>query len=204
MIQVIKEETLNLSDSFIDLFKMVNDEKGHLFLTVQKELLKEHSLSIDKVAELLQTSKDEANIISNQFGEKDEQGKIVAFAGLSLIPTNHSFRVDFKQFYTWCAADAIIFPQLLGVPANIQSKDPITGEEITLSIWFNEISRNSHKDIYISWVDKIDQCDIRNSMCNRTHFFSSKNSASQWQEKNTDARIFSVKRILKQVTLNEK
>ena len=34
--------------------------------------------------------------------ELDEQGRVVGY-GLTLVPTPHSFEVDGKQLYAWCA-----------------------------------------------------------------------------------------------------
>ena len=45
--------------------------------------------------------------------ETDEQGRIVG-SGLTLRPTPHSFTIDGRQLYTWCALDTLIFPAVLG------------------------------------------------------------------------------------------
>jgi len=33
----------------------------------------------------------------------DDDGRVVAFSGLSLAPTTHRFTVEGRQLYTWCA-----------------------------------------------------------------------------------------------------
>ena len=70
---------------------------------------------------------------SNQIGY-DNQGHLVAIAGLSLSPTNHSFEVEGVQLYTWCAIDALFFPSLLDREAVVESTSPISKKTIRLIV----------------------------------------------------------------------
>ena len=48
--------------------------------------------------------------------EYDDEHRIVGW-GLTLNPTPHTFVVDGRRLYTWCAADTLLFPAILGRPA---------------------------------------------------------------------------------------
>ncbi len=65
--------------------------------------------------------------------EYDLQGRIVGW-GLTLRPTRHSFNVDGKQLYTWCALDTLFFPAVIGRPAHIESPCAATGIPIRLTV----------------------------------------------------------------------
>ena len=45
--------------------------------------------------------------------EYDDEHRIVGW-GLTLIPTPHAFMVDGHRLYTWCAADTLMFPAIIG------------------------------------------------------------------------------------------
>ena len=59
---------------------------------------------------------DLANAPASQDIEYDDDRRIVGW-GLTLNPTPHTFIVDGRRLYTWCAADTLLFPAILGKPA---------------------------------------------------------------------------------------
>ena len=187
----------DVEKSFNNLFESVDKEKWPLFIEVQKQLLDGDPLDIENVAEILSVSAEETIQIVRQFGETDQQEKVIAFAGVSITPTPHSFKVNGIQLYTWCAADALIFPGFLDVTAEIESADPINGESITLTIDGKTIKAIQPENALVSWVPDRDINDIRTTMCNRIHFFVSESTANKWHQKNPDAQIFQVKEFLK-------
>jgi alkylmercury lyase len=150
-------------------------------------------LSMGEFSKLMSLSESEAIDLANNKGELNESGELVGFLGFSIVPTNHQLFIGGKIFYTWCAADTLIFPAILKVDAKVISTDPITNEEIKVSIENENLTSIEPRQAMISWIDEVDDSDIRCSMCNRVHFFESEVSANKWQENNLDARIFSVK-----------
>jgi len=187
----------DVEKSFNDLFKAVDINRWQLFIKVQKELLNGAPVSIEDVAKLLKSSIEETNSIVDQFGEKNENGKVVAFAGISVIPTPHSFKVNGKQLYTWCAADALIFPSWLNICAEIESADPISKELVKLVVDKKRIAFIQPETAYVSWVSNIDTNDIRNTMCKRIHFFVSEKTANEWLKKNPNANILPAEDLTK-------
>jgi alkylmercury lyase len=55
--------------------------------------------------------------------EYDDDRRIVGW-GLTLNPTPHTFVVDGHRLYTWCAADTLMFPTILGCRAHVESTCP--------------------------------------------------------------------------------
>jgi alkylmercury lyase len=59
----------------------------------------------------------------------DDRGRVVAFSALSLRPTAHRFEVGGRPLYAWCAWDTLFLPALLGKPARVRSRCPVTDAE---------------------------------------------------------------------------
>ncbi|MGZ3640023.1 MAG: organomercurial lyase MerB [Ktedonobacterales bacterium] len=115
--------------------------------------------------------------------ERDEQGRIVAAVGLSLLPTPHHFTVAGRPLYTWCALDTLMYPALLGESASISSPCPITGAPIHLQVTSTGVQQLDPPDAVISLVvpeAKAASCDIRGTFCNIVHFFTSREAAETW------------------------
>jgi alkylmercury lyase len=149
-------------------------------------------LSMTEFARLMGLSESDAIDLAKNKGELNESGELVGFLGLSIVPTNHQLIINNKNFYTWCAADTLIFPAILEVEAKVISADPITGEAIRVAIENDILTSIEPGQSMISWIDDVDDADIRCSMCNRVHFFASDDSANKWHNNNQEARVFSV------------
>lgn len=159
---------------------------------IYAHLLKGKPLPVNLFAEQLRIDVDEAKKVLASYGEMDNQGKVTGFLGLSLTPTQHKLIVKGKSLYTWCAADTILLPQFLSFSALIESKDPVSGQLIQLSVDKNFLDWTDPVPLYISWVEKIDSCHIRQSFCERSHFFASQETAAKWRKENADTRISNV------------
>jgi len=184
-----------LTRSFANLFEEIGENNWKAYLQVQKELLKGIPLHVEQVAKILATPIGEAQRVVDKFGELNNQGEVVAFAGLSLVPTNHRFEVNNKSFYTWCAADALLFPSALGITAHIYSTDPVNKKAIELIVSPDEIEKIVPESVVVSIVEMADSCNIRSSLCDRVHFFTSKTTAGEWKIQNRDASILSVEKL---------
>src|SRR2546428_80182 len=75
------------------------------------DIASETGLSIDEVT---------TRLVSFPDAELDEEGKLVGM-GLTLRPTQHRFKIDGRDLYTWCALDTLMYPSLLGVTAQVES-----------------------------------------------------------------------------------
>ncbi len=155
---------------------------------VHRHLLTGKSLSVEQFAEMLEKSTSEGKEILSLHGEVDAN-HVVGFLGLSLRKTNHKMKFNGKTIYTWCAADTLMFPQYLSFSAQIESKDPITSDLVKLSVNENFLDWTNPVPLYISWMKMADSCDIRQSFCNHSSFFSAKESADKWLQENPGGKI---------------
>ncbi len=63
----------------------------------------------------------------------DEQGNVVG-AALTARPTAHRVEVGDKELYAWCALDTLFIPGLLGEAAEVESRCPVSGESVRVSV----------------------------------------------------------------------
>src|SRR3989442_13588058 len=65
----------------------------------------------------------------------DDQGRVVSFWGLAIPEMDHRFHAEHgKPMYAWCALDPFLIVPRIGPPARAASKDPVTGEPITMTV----------------------------------------------------------------------
>jgi len=103
-------------------------------------------------------------VVASTFGERaeavlagwpnvnyDEDGRVIAFSGLSLTPTAHRFTVGGRQLYTWCAWDTLFLPAMLGRPADVESTCPVTGSHVRLTVDPNGIRQLDPQPLWVSF-----------------------------------------------------
>ena len=156
------------------------------------QLLKGNSLTLDGLSQIINRPLEETRKIVSTYGEVDQQGRIMGLVGITLVETNHKLFVGDQVLYTWCAADTLLFPKFLGFSAKVASKDPINGELIKLSVNEDYLEWTDPVPLYISWMEKADSCDIRNSFCNHSHFFADDKTAQKWLEENPSGEVSKV------------
>jgi alkylmercury lyase len=165
-----------------DVFESIISEQEHRRIVVQTLQLLANGCPVppDEIAIHLQVSPEQVVFILEGFGaEFDKEGNVLGF-GLTLVPTPHVYRANGHKLYTWCAADALEFPVMLKHTAHIESPDPISGEKIRVSVTPDRVERVEPESAVVSWVDRIDVANIRGSLCNYVHFFTSPETASKW------------------------
>jgi alkylmercury lyase len=114
--------------------------------------------------------------------EYDDEHRIIGW-GLTLIPTPHKFIVDGRRLYTWCAADTLLFPAILGRPARVESHCPTTNTLVRLTVdpqsGVTDLSPDSAV-ISIPASAELDVARVRVSCCNPGRFFASTEAAEDW------------------------
>lgn len=159
---------------------------------VYRHLLKGEPMSFAQFMDLLGMSAAEAEEILMLYGEVNSQNEVVGFLGISLFETKHKMLVEDKTIYTWCAADTLLFLRFLGFSAKVESRDPVNGELVKLSVNEDYLEWTDPVPLYISWMEKADSCDIRNSFCSHSHFFGSEDNANKWLYENPMGKISKV------------
>ena len=126
--------------------------------------------------------------------ERDEQGRVVAYGGLTLKPTSHVLEVGGRTLHTWCALDALFLPELLGRRARVRSTSPATGEVISL-----EVDAARPRDtapqgavMTLHGVAGFDLEDVVGSFCCHVQFFVSEDAARQWARRSEGTYVASI------------
>lgn len=123
--------------------------------------------------------------------EYDSHGRVLGH-GLTLVPTPHRFELAGQTLYTWCALDTLIFPTILGLPAQVQSPCHTTGEPVRLSVDATGVTGLEPQGAVVSLVDPADLTSIRSAFCNEVHFFASSEAAQPWLEEHPGAAVLPV------------
>lgn len=127
----------------------------------------------------------------------NEEGSAQGFFGLSTVPTDHRFEVNGRTLWTWCAADTLFLPELLEAAASVESKDPMTGEPIELTVAPSAVASVNPDTAVVSmnspqtW-ETTSAVRLITTACHYIHFFGSPNSGGQWTDTHPDTVLISV------------
>jgi alkylmercury lyase len=151
-------------------------------------------LSLIHLARRLQMSQEKlaAHLARVPDTEFDEQGNIVGW-GITLLPTQHQFRLKELPLFTWCAFDTVLFPPLLQVEAHVQSICEATDQPITFVATPEGIADLLPATSVLSLILPTARCDcVRGTFCEQSLFFQSEEAASSWMALHPDAVLLSV------------
>jgi len=171
--------------SLSDLFRAADPLQTRAVFHYMRLLLNSgQAVSVDSLAESLQLPLEQAQSVTREIrargGEFDSEGNFIGF-GLTLVPTPHRYHAQDRDFFVWCATDALIFPVIFGHSAVIRSPDPVTGEAIHLSVTADAVESVTPKTAVVSQaMETLDVDNVRGSMCSYGHFFGSADSAKQY------------------------
>ena len=115
--------------------------------------------------------------------EYDEEGRVVAFGGLTLKPTPHSIIIKEETLYTWCAFDTLFIPLILNEHAYVKSSCPVSGVNISFTVTPDGIKECNPETAFISLVTpKISHLkgNVRGCFCCNIHFFNAEDAALSW------------------------
>jgi alkylmercury lyase len=154
--------------------------------------------SPEEIAATAGKSPEEVRAALDRFpsAEWDEQGRVVG-AGLTLNVTPHRFEVEGRTLFAWCALDTLMYPLLLGRPANIESPCRGTGEPVRVEATPAGIEAVEPPSAVVSVVEPKDVANIRSVFCENVHFFASPEAASRWLEKHSEATILPVEEVFR-------
>lgn len=116
---------------------------------------------------------------------RDDEGRVVGFWGLAIPEMAHHFRAEGgKRIYAWCALDPFLIVPVIGRSARVESTDPITGEQIKMTVTPEGVEDVSPASAVVSFLvpDKtkpFDQ-DVILNFCNYVLNFASRESAERW------------------------
>ena len=89
---------------------------------------------VDQIIGDLGIAREGAYRFLREVAERDADGNVVGIMGLSLNDTPHRFYVNGAQMSAWCAEDTLFLPAVLDQTATVESKSPVSGERIRLTV----------------------------------------------------------------------
>jgi alkylmercury lyase len=135
-------------------------------------------------------------------GEWDSKGRLIGSA-LTLVPTQHRFRIMQKDLYTWCVHDSILLPGLLGMSAEVESPDPLNGDLIKLVITPKGPETYSPKTAVPTTFQATEPATgPKSAACTNSHYFISHASAEAWSYDHTGVNIMTAEEAFVQVKRN--
>jgi alkylmercury lyase len=112
--------------------------------------------------------------------------------GMTLNPTPHHVEVDGHLVYAWCAADALGMLPAIGRTVRISSDCPETRRTVTVTAGPEGVRDVQPPEAVVSAVISGDPDDIRGTLCEMGHFFTSAEAASGWATEHPDGVLLSV------------
>ena len=188
------EHNQNIDEGIIEKFLCafpaeymnLNKEKQLISAKIYNLLSEGDPVSIEEVANSLGMDIDNVKSITDEWAGiyYNEDGKIIGYWGLAVEKMGHRFKLGEKTLYTWCAWDTLFIPQIIGKTANVESRDPVTKETISLTVTPDSgISDIEPNDAVISFMipntEEV-RSDVIKSFCHYVHFFESRKSAEEW------------------------
>ncbi len=134
-------------------------------------------------------------------GQLDDQGNFIGMV-LTLKPTRHSFRVNGNDLYAWCSLDTILLPGILEAEGEIESKDPVTGETIRLTVTADQVVKvepaGAVTSIFVPGKTPTETKEgelvvgADSEVCTSMLFYTSPDSAEQALENYPNIAIFTI------------
>jgi len=152
---------------------------------------------VDSFVSELDITPEEADQFLRQMSEWRDDDNIVGIMGLSLNDHPHKFTVGDVQLATWCAADTLFLPAMLGATATVESESPASKETVRVTIGPDAVLSAEPADAVISIVvpketDMTSVAQISMTFCSHIFFFASRSEAEQWSEGRDDIEILSL------------
>lgn len=183
-----------LADSLASTFPCCDD--APLALALLDELAKGEPVSVSHLARAVERGQADLAATLDRWPNVhyDQLGRVVAFAGLSVAPSEHRFEVAGRQLYTWCAWDTLFLPSLLGREARVESSCPVTGTEVRLTVGPDGVQVAEPSALQVSFPApaSTDTSHIIASFCCHVHFLAGQDAAAKWLDENQDGLTLSL------------
>jgi alkylmercury lyase len=126
---------------------------------------------------------------------RDERDRIIGFMGLSAREFgDHRIEVDGRVLTAWCAWDMLFLPALLGQTAQVSSRCPTTGQQISTTVTANRPVDVRPVEAVLSFLppERPFDAEVMESFCHFVHFFASERAAHKWTAHHPGTLILSI------------
>jgi len=133
------------------------------------------------------------DLLRQAAAEWDPSGTRLVGFGLTSTPTRHRFQVHGHPLWTWCAVDALLFPVLIGAPAQTTSPCAATGTPIRIQVTPTGVERVEPAGAVVSIVTpSVDLAEVRQAVCAAQNFYRDAAAAAAWQAEHPQALLMPV------------
>ena len=177
-------------------------ELSPVLVRLQRELAQGRPVPkerVDRIIADIRIAPEEAHKLLREVTERDADNNVVGIMGLSLNDTPHRFYVNGARMSTWCAGDALFLPPVLDRTASVESKSPVTGERVSLTVSPQRVEEVDPAGAVLSIVivdpDDADMGSVEaiwGTFCHHLFFFASREEAERWAAGRHDIEILSV------------
>jgi len=125
----------------------------------------------------------------------DDDGCIIGFWGLDLLPTRHHLRVGGRDLFAWCAWDTLFLPGLLGEEVAVHSRSAATGDDILLRVAPEGVLDSEPDDVRLSFLvpDAAAVKDgVRAAFCCHVGFLLGSRETESWLREHPGSRVLSL------------
>ena len=175
-------------------------DNSRLLLRVWKALARGRPITIEKVEKIVEdlgVPRVTAHQFLRRMSERDSDDSIIGIMGLSLDDRwGHKFLVNGKSLKTWSAWDSMFLPPLLEQTATIESRSPVTLDNLKLIVGPEGVVKAEPAGMAVTMVafdpqdhDIGDLGVIWNDFCHRVHFFANRSEAAKWANGEDDVVI---------------
>lgn len=175
----------DLSDAVIAAFPKLSEAEQLASLAVYRLLARGWPVTGQEISAASGVAHDAVREMLDRWHgvQRNEEGAVTAFWGLTLAETKHRFHVDGRTLHTWCAWDTLFLPPLLGTTASVESKCPVTGNRIALSIGPAGIEASQPDSAVLSFITPREsevERSLIESFCCHVHLLASSDAGEKW------------------------
>lgn len=190
-------------DAVAQAVPVLTSEEQHAAVTLYRELAKGQPVEAEQLAAALNISAANAEELLQRPSVRaltylDDSGRVLGFGGLAAAPMHHTFRVDGRTLWTWCAWDSLFIPELLDAAAHVESPDPESGEVVRLEVGPHGVITVTPNTAVVSFLtpdatafDK-SAANVMATFCNFVFFFTSRKSGERWVAKHPGTFLYSL------------
>lgn len=172
-------KTVMGGEPLVDLETMIRGAAFRLLVTNAKPITPESLTAVTGMkGDRLDTLLDDLDRAGRI--RRDEAGRVVGSAGLSVVPDRHEIEIEGRRFWTWCAYDILGIFGALHTNGSASSPIPGTGDVIQLDFIEGQPEK-SNAVLFRPDTELMSCCEnVYEEWCPNSNLFVNRASARKW------------------------